>query len=498
MRRRGSGVLLHLSSLPSPFGIGDLGPQARQFADFLADTGQSYWQILPLNPTDPLFDNSPYHSISAFAFNPLLISPELLAEDGLLEKGEVEAAIEPPRAAADFALAIARKRKLLTAAFERFRSRGPHPEYDRFCAGNAWWLEDYALFVPLREHFGGQAWNEWPSEVCDRVPAALRALKNELREPVEREKFIQYAFHSQWTALRSYCRARGISLIGDIPIYGDYDSSDLWAHPELFKLDHGKRPYVVSGVPPDYFSSTGQLWGNPVYRWDMLRERGYDWWVERIRHNLGLFDFVRIDHFRGLVACWEVPAGETSAVNGRWVEAPAVDFLNHLVKAIPCLPIIAEDLGLITPDVREVMRRFDLPGMKVLLFAFGPDMPSNPYIPHNAEGNCLYYTGTHDNNTVRGWFESEASPEERRRVFEYLGREIPAQNLPWEMIRLVMMSSADTAIFPLQDILGLGREARMNVPAVPSGNWGWRFLPGQLTPDCAVRLRRLTETCGRT
>ncbi len=493
MLRRGSGILLHITSLPSPFGIGDLGPCAYRFADFLAEAKQGFWQILPLNPTDPVYDNSPYHSISAFASNPLLISPELMVRDGLLDEADIE--LLPNREKVDYDSAIAYKRKLFHPAYERFKERGNSCEYERFCSDNAHWLDDFALFIALKSRFHGKAWSEWSDEIRDREADTLKSLEEdgELHDRIEMEKFIQYIFIQQWNSLKSYCNQRCIHIIGDIPIYVDYDSVDLWTNPEIFKLDDEKKPYVVSGVPPDYFSETGQLWGNPVYRWDVLKERGYDWLVQRIKHNLKLFDYVRIDHFRVFVAYWEVPAGEKTAICGKWAPVPAMDFFDTLTRKVASTSIIAEDLGLITADVREIMNIFDFPGMRVILFAFGEGLPTNPYIPHNVVRNCVLYTGTHDINTVRGWFEMEATPEDKRRLFQYLGREVPVKELHWELIRLAMMSVANLTIMPVQDILGLGGGARMNLPATSDGNWRWRLLPEQLTSSHARKLLGMTE-----
>ncbi|MFC1658828.1 4-alpha-glucanotransferase, partial [Candidatus Omnitrophota bacterium] len=342
-----------------------------------------------------------------------------------------------------------------------------------------------------------KVWSRWPAEIRDRKPKALEALKNELRVQIEMEQFIQYILFKQWFSLKEYCNHKGIRIMGDLPIYVQYNSADVWVNPAIFKLDKHKKPYVVAGVPPDYFSSTGQLWGNPLYRWDVLKENGYGWWLKRIKHNLKLTDMLRIDHFRGLVGYWEVPAEEQTAVNGKWVQAPAKDFLNKLIKRFPDLPVIAEDLGIITPDVKEVMRRFGFPGMKVLLFAFGDGISGNPYIPHNLVKECVLYTGTHDNNTARGWFEKEASSQEKNNLFEYLGRQIQAEEISWALIRLAMMSVADTVIFPIQDVLGLGQEARMNTPATTHGNWQWRLLPEQLTPEIAHRLLQATRLYAR-
>ncbi len=498
MKRRGSGILLHLTSLPSPFGIGDMGPWAYRFVDFLAEARQSLWQFLPLNPTQPIHYNSPYHSISAFAGNPLLISPELLLQDDLLLQSDLQSVPQFPIDRVDYRRVLEYKVELWSRAFGRFASKGKNDEYDRFCLEHSPWLDDFALFTALKAHFGGKVWSEWPPGLRDRPPEALQAARRDLSSAVHMTKFLQYIFFKQWTQLKKYCGQKGIQIIGDIPIYVDYDSSDLWVHPELFKLDDRKKPYVAAGVPPDYFSATGQLWGNPLYRWEEMKANGYTWWIQRIAHNLKLFDLVRIDHFRGLVAYWEVPATEKTAINGQWVEAPAMDFFNQLAKRFPHCPIIAEDLGTITPDVREVMNHFEFTGMKVLLFAFGDDLATNPYLPHNLPRNCVAYTGTHDNNTIKGWFENEAKPEDKKRLFRYLGREVPGGELPQELIRLLMMSVANTVIFPLQDILGLGEEARMNCPSTREGNWEFRLLPDWPTPIIVERLREMAEIYGRS
>lgn len=495
MKRR-SGILLHITSLPSPHGIGDFGPAAYRFADFLAETKQGYWQILPLTATGLSQSNSPYGSTSVFAGNPLLISPALMKREGLLSEGEISPP-DFPVARVDYNSVTDYKKRLFHLAYGRFKNTENNRGYKKFCAENSHWLEDYALFVSLKTHFNGRVWNEWPTEIRDRQPEALQSLKEELRYEIDRVKFIQYVFSKQWFSLKRYCNEKGIRVIGDIPIYVSYDSVDLWCNPDIFKLDEEKRPYAVAGVPPDYYSETGQLWGNPVYNWEVLRERGYDWWIHRMEHNLKLFDFVRIDHFRGFVAYWEVPAGEETAINGRWVNAPATDFFGKLIERFPRLPIVAEDLGAITPDVRKVMHRCKFPGMRVLLFAFGENIAENPHIPHNVVRNCVFYTGTHDNNTIRGWFEGEARPDDRDRLFCYIGRKVPPGDLHWELIRLVMMSVANTVILPMQDMLGLGEETRMNRPATSVGNWRWRLSPDEITPSLKQRLKEMTEIYGR-
>lgn len=496
MKRRGSGILLHITSLPSPYGIGDFGPSAYQFIDFLAQAGQSFWQILPLNPTSPGLGNSPYSSYSAFAGNPLLISPERLVEKGLISKPEHYPASEHERV--DYEAVAAYKGRMLRTAYETYKqSRERDHEFERFRKENSYWLDDYALFSALKEHFNGAMWGGWPRELRDRSETALREWREKLADRISMEHFFQYLVYKQWSSVKSYCNSKSIQVIGDMPIYVSYDSSDVWANPHLFKLDDEKRPTFVAGVPPDYFSATGQLWGNPVYKWDVLKETHYAWWIRRVEHNLKLFDTVRLDHFRGFVAYWEVPAGQETAINGRWVEAPARDFFNALFRKRPYPSIIAEDLGYITPDVREVINAFEFPTMKLLLFAFGGDLATSPYAPHNYVKNCVVYTGTHDNNTIRGWFRKETGPDDKRKLFEYLGRQVGEETIHWELIRLAMMSVADTAILPMQDILGLGEEARMNLPATTKGNWGWRLRPDQLNPALVTPLLQMTRIYGR-
>ena len=498
MNRRSSGILLHLTSLAGPFGIGDLGPWAYRFVDFLAETEQSFWQILPLTPTNRDHDQSPYHSASAFAGNPLLISPERLVKDRLLDEADLAATPDYPAGRVDSSAVSAFKEKLFELAYERFQARGAGDGFDRFCRRHAGWLDDFVLFDALKSHYHGDPWHKWPAEIRDRDSHALAAVQHELGKRLQGLKFRQYLFYRQWSDLRRHCRQKHIQVIGDLPIYLPHDSADVWGHPELFKLGEDKRPSVVSGVPPDYFSETGQLWGHPVYRWDALQKSGYAWWIQRLGHQLDLFDVVRIDHFRGLVAYWEVPAAEKTAINGTWIPVPVDDFLNRLMKHFACLPIIAEDLGMITPEVREIMHRYRLPGMRVLLFAFGEDFPTGAFLPHNHVKNCFIYTGTHDNNTVKGWFENEANSQEKERVCRYLGRRVSAADISWEMIRLAMMSVANTAIIPLQDLLGLGAEARMNDPSKTNGNWHWRLDRDPITPELAGRLRQMTGTYGRS
>ncbi len=493
MSKRRSGILLHITSLPSVYGVGDLGPEAYKFVDFLTGAGQKFWQVLPLNPTDPICGNSPYSSISAFAGNTLLISPDLLFEEGLLTREDLQNKPLFPENFCDFSQAALYKERLLALAYENFIKYGTQQDsFEQFCADNSSWLDDFSLFVVVKKHFGGIIWNEWPEDMRDRKPGALRSIRRKYGQLIEEVKFRQYLFFNQLRKLKAYCRKQGIHAVGDLSIYPTFDSADVWAHPDLFKLDGEKRPTSVSGVPPDYFSETGQLWNSPVYQWEALKEAGYEWWVRRIGHNAQLFDVLRIDHFRGLVAYWEVPAGEKTAIKGKWIKGPGEDFLLTIKTHFPDLPLVAEDLGMITPDVREIIARFKLPGMKVLMFAFQEEDPNHPYLPHTYDENCVAYTGTHDNNTTRGWFENEALPDEKKRFFNYLGREVSVDEVHLAMIRLATMSAARWVIIPMQDVLGLGEEARMNTPSVPFGNWEWRLLSGQLSNQVLEALRQVT------
>jgi len=498
MRTRCSGVLLHLTSLPSRYGIGDLGENAYRFADFLAEARQSIWQILPLNPTSLLSGNSPYTSTSAFAGNPLLISPDRLLEEGFLTPGDLKKIPPFVDGRVDYGVASDFKRVLLRKAFERFvHDRRGDNGFTTFCKENSYWLDEYALFTAFKEHSGGTPWCTWPEELRRGGSADRLKWHEELADRILAEKFVQYLFFLQWSALKDYCRKRRIQLFGDVPIYVSYEGADVWANPGIFQLDDDWQPAAVAGVPPDYFSATGQLWGNPVYRWEVLKETGYEWWIQRLSHNLRLFDLIRLDHFRGFVGYWTVPASETTAVNGKWEPAPARHFFSVVAKYFPFFPIIAEDLGLITPDVREVMAEFGFPGMRVLQFAFTDDLSTNPYAPHNHRRNSVIFTGTHDNNTTCGWFQKELDERGRERLLSYLGRRVEETEIHWELIRLAMMSVGNTVIIPMQDILGLGEEARMNVPSVARGNWEWRLQPDQLTAELAGRIAAMTCLYGR-
>ena len=488
---RGSGVLMHVTSLPSSHGIGDLGPEAYRFIDRLADARQKYWQLLPLNPTDPAYGNSPYLSSSAFALNSLLISPEVLIENGLLERADLQGLTPPPEGPIDYPAVSAYKREIFHRAFARWRITSDG-DYEHFCRENAAWLNDFALFIALKNHFPGLMWSEWPVQLRDRHPAALLEMRETLAEAIFFEKFLQYEVQKQWFALKHHCSKRGVTIIGDLPIYVDFGSSDVWSHPDRFKLDENREPYVVSGVPPDYFSATGQLWGNPIYDWDALARDGFAWWLSRMQQNLRLFDIVRIDHFRGLVAYWEVPAEEETAINGRWVQVPTYPFFDRLIAEIPHLNVIAEDLGVITSDVKAALKQFRLPGMKVLLFAFSGNPTENPYMPWRYEPNCIVYTGTHDNNTTLGWYRMDATEEEKRHLTEFLGRSVDETSVCWEMIGIAMSSPANVAIVPLQDMLCIDERGRMNLPGTNSGNWVWRLGQGEIKSDAFTRLAELT------
>ncbi len=480
--KRAAGILLHITSLPSPYGIGDLGPNAYQFADFLSDSGQKYWQILPLTPTDPGSGNSPYSSPSAFAGNPLLISPDLLIEENLLNKKETAEYSDYPDDRVDYDKVAAAKLDLLQKAFKRFQ---PGKDYHQFYRQNSAWLDDYAKFAAFKVHFSGDPWHRWPVEIRDRH--AMQKLSQKLEPQIRFHIFLQYLFNNQWYRLKNYCNGKDIHFVGDIPYYVSYDSCDVWTNPHLFKLNPDKGPQVVAGVPPDYFSETGQLWGNPVYQWDLMRENGFSWWKFRLQHNFNLYNIVRIDHFRGFIAYWQVPANEETAINGSWIGAPVWDLFNTFKYHFGELPIIAEDLGVITDDVKKVIKEFGFPGMKILQFAFDQSLPHNPYAPHNHVEYCTLYTGTHDNNTIKGWY-TKLAKQDKQRIRDYFGQHVSQKNIHHVLMQAAWMSIARVAIVPLQDILGLGQEAIMNRPGVPGGNWQWRFRMDQLTSEIRTDL----------
>jgi 4-alpha-glucanotransferase len=490
---RASGVLLHPTSLPGRYGIGDIGPSAYQCIDWLAESGCKLWQVLPLGPTG--YGDSPYQCFSAFAGNPYLISPDLLLQDDFLHPDDLSDIPDFPTDKVDYGRIIPWKLNLLERAFIRFKSapRPVHQEYERFCAENVSWVSDYATFMAIKEANGGGAWGEWPEPLRKRDTAALTEAGKQYAEAVERFTFYQFIFFRQWSAVREHAHGHGIRVIGDIPIFVAYDSADVWVNPDLFYLDDSGQPTVVAGVPPDYFSKTGQLWGNPLYRWDVLKARDYDWWIARFRATLSQVDVVRLDHFRGFAGYWEIPADSPTAESGRWVPGPGEQLLSAVKSALSELPIIAEDLGEITPDVIELRDQFGLPGMKILQFAFsGPD---NEFLPHQYPINCVVYTGTHDNDTAFGWFDS--APERERdfacRYLDYEPSESlePSMGFAWELIRAAWASVGVYAIAPMQDLLGLGTEARMNFPSTLGGNWTWRMDASDMSGNLSNRIGEL-------
>ncbi len=502
---RASGILLHPTSLPGPFGIGDFGDEAYRFADFLIASGQSLWQVLPLGPTG--YGDSPYACYSAFAGNTFLISPEKLFEEGLLAKSDLDEISSLPTERVDFERVHKAKEIVQAKAFANYQRSADtelRSAFETFAEQNASWLDDYALFRALKDAHGGLAWHEWEPALIRREATALSRALEELHDQVEAHKFYQFLFFKQWFALKAYCNQRGVDIIGDIPIFVAQDSADVWTNPDQFKLDQHGRPIVVAGVPPDYFSKTGQLWGNPLYDWDRMMADGFRWWIERVRATLQTVDIARIDHFRGFAACWEIPSGDKTAERGRWVEAPGRELFAAIRDTLGELPIIAEDLGVITPDVEKLRDDSGFPGMRVLQFAFSSDV-KNVDLPHNYHRNVVVYTGTHDNDTTVGWFKSVAGEgstrdeqqvqRERNFCMKYLNTR--GEEIHWDFIRAVLSSVADTAIVPLQDLLGLGIEARMNLPNSTEGNWGWRFKHDALTEDHSERLREMTDTYGR-
>ena len=490
---RSAGILLHPTSLPSASGIGDFGPEAYAFVDFLGQARQGLWQILPLSP--PGLGNSPYSAISAFAGNPLLISLERLAERGWLGKDRVPRPKFQSRI--DFDEVKAAKLPLLRQAAQHFLDgmNGDRRRFEEFKRDTAWWLEDFVLFEVMRDVHKGATWSTWPKELARREPQGLHKFGLQYQRELEVERVIQFAFFEQWRALRQYCGKQGIKIIGDVAIFVNYDSADVWRNPDLFYLDGNLQPTFVAGVPPDAFSVTGQRWGNPLYRWDMIESQGYDWWIKRMSWTLQACDIVRLDHFRGFESYWEIPASEPTAVNGRWVSGPKEGLFNALSARLGDLPFIAEDLGLITPEVHDLRERLGIPGMKVLQFGFG-DPGAHIYLPHMFEPNCVVYTGTHDNDTTVGWWKSSATKEEKQYAAAYMGD--VKDGMHWAFIRAAFASVAKLAVVPLQDVLGLDSDTRMNIPSRMDGNWGWRYDPKALRPEVAEKLAALTVVCDRT
>ncbi|MBN3910746.1 MAG: 4-alpha-glucanotransferase [Nostoc sp. NMS1] len=493
---RSSGILLHPTSFPSRFGVGDLGLEAYRFIDFLKESHQQYWQVLPLGPTG--YGNSPYMCYSAMAGNPLLISPEKLQDEGLLSEEDFANLPGFPVEKVDFDQVVPIKIGLLKKACENFRVNATpiqQKEFEGFCDSKAYWLDNYALFMALKDAHNGASWHTWEAKFVKREPEALAQVEDRLNGDIFYYKFVQFEFFRQWSDLKSYANMRGIDIIGDIPIYVSHDSADVWAHPDIFCLDEETGVAAqMAGVPPDYFSATGQLWGNPVYNWEELQKQDFKWWVQRFEAMLDYVDIIRIDHFRGFEAYWSVPKGEETAMNGQWVEAPGDAFFEAIRHKLGKLPVLAEDLGVITPEVEALRDKYEFPGMKVLQFAFGSD-PGNPFLPFNYPRNAVVYTGTHDNDTTVGWFNS-ANDNEKQNLWLYLGC-ISPEGVHWDLIRLALSSIANQAIIPLQDILGLGNEARMNFPSIAEGNWEWRYQAGALREELGDRLKVLTRLNGR-
>lgn len=490
--QRAAGLLLHPTSLPGPYGIGTLGAQARRWIDRLSDAGVRWWQMLPLGPTG--FGHSPYQCYSAFAGNGLLIDPKALVTEGLLEDDALARSGTDEDTAVSYDDVIDRNNRWLRSAYSAFT---PTDAYRDFCAEQQFWLDDYVLFMALLDYFNGRVWNNWPENLRRRDPETVAYYTSILQDEIDFHRFIQYCFHTQWHALKTYAKEKGVGIIGDLPIYIAMNSADVWAHPELFLLDSDLQPTHVAGVPPDYFSETGQRWGNPLFDWDAMEQSGFSWWVKRLEASLELYDMVRIDHFRGFEAYWSVPAEEETAINGEWIKGPGSNLFDAFRSALGDeLPIIAEDLGIITPEVEALRDAYALPGMKILQFAFAGDA-SNPYLPHNHVKNCVVYTGTHDNDTTNGWFYA-APPEEaeRRHAMRYL-------DCGWEAFhthlnRAALCSVADLAVLPLQDLLGLGSDARMNIPGTVEGNWQWRVTPQQMIDAPWEEFKAMCTLYGRT
>lgn len=503
---RAAGILLHPTSLPGRHGIGEIGPEAHRWLERLAGMSQRLWQVLPLGPTG--YGDSPYQTLSTFAGNPLMVSLDALCDAGLVDQPRLDALPRFPDDRADFGAIIGPRTSLLheiAASFARRASPELRDRLEAFTDGQRSWLDDYTLFAALKAHFHGRPWTEWPADAARRDGGVLAAARRTLAEPIDHARVLQFAFHEQWTSLRARARQLGISIIGDLPIFVAHDSADVWCRPDLFELDAGGRATVVAGVPPDYFSQTGQRWGNPLYRWDVHEERGFDWWIRRLGHAFDCFDVLRIDHFRGFAGYWEIPGDHPTAEHGRWRPGPGRALFDAAARALGPRPIIAEDLGVITPDVDRLRDDLGLPGMRILQFAFGDDPRGALFRPESYPANCVVYTGTHDNDTTVGWYRSEPGRDSTRSA-DQIAREQHAvrvylacdgTEIHWNLIELALRSPANTAIYPLQDVLGLGSEARMNVPGREGGNWTWRFRWEQLTPAIEDRLAGLTAASGR-
>lgn len=493
--KRSCGTLVHPTSFPTPYGMGDLGPSAYKFIDFLEQSSQSIWQILPLSPTG--YGNSPYASYSAFAGNHYLISPDILLQKGLLTEEEAKSKTVPLSSEIDYETAFSIKNRLLQSASERFyseASKNESEEFEKFKEENEYWIHDYVVFMACLEYFNKKPWNQWEDGLTKRKEKVINKYRKLLSDRIDYHYWVQYEFFNEWFDLRNYANEKGILVVGDIPIFVDHNSADVWSHPDYFEVDKDGNRVLVSGVPPDYFSETGQLWGNPLYRWKDLEKNGFDWWIKRFEQMFSLFDAIRVDHFRGFEAYWEVDAEEKTAVNGRWVKGPGYKLFDTIKKELGELPIIAEDLGVLTEEVIKLRDNYNFPGMKILQFAFS-DNEANSFLPHNFENqNCVVYTGTHDNDTTIGWYKS-ATEIEQHRAREYTRSD--GSNINWELIRLGMLSVASMSIFPLQDYMNLGTEHRMNYPGTSSGNWKWRYTPEMLEEIDQDYIRFLIKLSNR-
>ncbi|WP_263375712.1 4-alpha-glucanotransferase [Granulicella aggregans] len=491
-----SGVLLHVTSLPSYGGVGDFGPAAYAFVDFLEAGKQRLWQVLPLSPTG--YGSSPYSALSAFAGNPILVSLEKLAEAGWISWDRIQG-LPGHEGPADFGAAMDIKLPLIEEAAGNFLDRATDDEkakFHKFCQDNSYWLTDWAQFAVLRRRFGYASWHEWPKEFALREHDTMTSVLTDHGRELAVEQVVQFFFAEQWKALRDYCCDRDIRIMGDVAIFVSYDSADVWTHPEIFELDENGAPIRVSGVPPDYFSANGQRWGNPLYKWGELKQRGFDWWVSRIRRSLALYDTIRLDHFRGFEAYWSIAADEETAINGQWVKAPGHELFQRLKEVFGDLPFVAEDLGVITPEVDELREHFGMPGMRILQFGFG-DRGGHLYLPHRYVPNTVAYTGTHDNNTTQGWWRDDLNDTDKQKVQTYLQTIHHDGEINWAMIKAAARSVANLCIFPLQDILHIGSEGRMNTPSAPAGNWTWRYHPNALHPDFSTQLAALMEMTDR-
>jgi len=494
--QRSSGILCHPTSFPGRFGVGSLGEEAKKFIDFLIESQQKIWQILPLGPTG--FGDSPYQCFSAYAGNPILIDLDLLHSEGWLNENDLSVENQFHSKIVEFEKVYQFKKPILKKAYTNFKEKANSLEiskFDVFCRNNKQWLNDFALFASLKNHFEGKAWTEWEKDLVKRKPETLDKYKNELSEAIDFQKYMQYIFFKQWAEVKAYANQNGIEILGDVPIYISFDSADAWTNPEYFLFDENMKPTHVAGVPPDYFSADGQLWGNPIYNWNEIEKEGFKWWIERIKANLTLFDILRIDHFRGFEAFWSVPADEKTARNGKWVKAPGIALFQAIREALGEIPIIAEDLGVITPEVEKLRDMFGFPGMKILQFAFNGDA-ENEYLPHNYTRNSIVYTGTHDNDTTRGWYDKITDEYVKRQIHEYMNCD--GKNISWDLIRLAWAAASKTAIAPMQDLLELGNEARMNMPGSAVANWSWRFEHGALDNLLKEnKLRKITQIFAR-